>query len=173
VRRSSVILRGGEIGSSVCADMRPVGAFVFSGPVVLGGVAALAGLCMNQLIELLESPSGSDNNASESQCVACDGTGFIDCMCTRWDMSAAQSRTVQCGKCAGSRKERCPRCGGRGLMIHNMRPQELLARVRRDPSSNGSDTWSSRFLSPTPSSPSAVCPAILPRAARGYGFPRR
>eukprot|EP00182_Erythrolobus_australicus_P000860 CAMPEP_0185829488 /NCGR_PEP_ID=MMETSP1353-20130828/281_1 /TAXON_ID=1077150 /ORGANISM="Erythrolobus australicus, Strain CCMP3124" /LENGTH=127 /DNA_ID=CAMNT_0028527289 /DNA_START=221 /DNA_END=605 /DNA_ORIENTATION=+ len=115
-----------------CKRERATGAFVFSGPVIWGGVAALAGLCMNQLIEILETPSQADR-ASTTECAVCDGTGYVDCMCTRWDMSSAQGRAVQCGKCAGSRKEKCPRCGGRGLMIHNLRPQELLARVRRDP----------------------------------------
>jgi len=55
-----------------------------------------------------------------TSCPLCDGTGYIDCLCTKWtfpsSVSERRPRVVQCTRCHGSQKERCPRCGGGGLL---------------------------------------------------------
>mmetsp|Transcript_10500 Transcript_10500/g.18937 ORF Transcript_10500/g.18937 Transcript_10500/m.18937 type:complete len:166 (-) Transcript_10500:367-864(-) len=135
-------------------------AFVFSGAgsVVWGGaVAALAGLCLNQLLDIIDQQQQEPGSRS-SNCIACDGTGYVDCLCTRWQMASAEGRTVHCDKCRGSLKERCPRCGGKGLMIQNLRPQEVPVRreERRDYEFRNSSTQSLALASST----SHSCPAV-------------
>ncbi|EME29898.1 chaperone protein / DnaJ-related protein [Galdieria sulphuraria] len=54
-----------------------------------------------------------------SKCPVCDGTGYIDCLCTKWSFPSGVSerrRVMNCTRCQGSLKERCPRCGGGGLL---------------------------------------------------------
>lgn len=55
-----------------------------------------------------------------TKCPLCDGTGYIDCLCTKWTfpsgVAASRRRTFNCTRCHGSQKERCPRCGGGGLL---------------------------------------------------------
>ncbi|GJQ08564.1 hypothetical protein GpartN1_g355.t1 [Galdieria partita] len=54
-----------------------------------------------------------------TKCPVCDGTGYIDCLCTKWSFPSGvteRRRVVNCTRCRGSLKERCPRCGGGGLL---------------------------------------------------------
>eukprot|EP00871_Galdieria_phlegrea_P005033 jgi/Galph1/5530/GphlegSOOS_G4182.1 len=51
-------------------------------------------------------------------CPLCDGTGYINCLCTKWTFpSSNKNRSLaSCDRCHGTLKEPCPRCGGGGLL---------------------------------------------------------
>lgn len=43
------------------------------------------------------------------ECPRCEGTGFTDCLCTRWS-----DGDTGCSACRGSGRMPCPNCGGGG-----------------------------------------------------------
>ena len=60
-------------------------AFAFN-HVALGASAAIAAWLVTDVIR--ERKKVMDEQA----CAGCQGTGFVDCFCTKWDFSAANSK---------------------------------------------------------------------------------
>jgi len=48
----------------------------------------------------------------EKECERCNGTGYVECFCTRW--SDASNDKTGCSSCQGSRRMQCSSCGGGG-----------------------------------------------------------
>jgi hypothetical protein len=65
---------------------------------------------------LLLTSLGVQQERSESEadveCPTCGGTGYIECICTRWSDGDAG-----CGTCQGTLKMTCNGCGGTGTGI--------------------------------------------------------
>lgn len=59
---------------------------------------------------LKDQQRASEQNQQE--CVTCSGTGFVDCMCSRWS-----DGDTGCGTCRGSGKMVCHHCGGGGTAV--------------------------------------------------------
>lgn len=68
-------------------------------------------------------PPGTTQDGMEQRnaCPVCQGTGFEECMCTRWS-----DGDVGCSSCSKTGYMRCRGCGGGGKAV------PLLVKVRRD-----------------------------------------
>lgn len=92
---------------------------------------------------------GTEPRDAQTNCPACEGEGTIECLCQRWSLPSTsdsstkgkQSTTVvargaaqglfskgrvrvstvkaNCTRCRGTGRERCPRCGGGGTLVHS------------------------------------------------------
>lgn len=108
------------------------------GVVLASGAAALAGVLAgrwDELVAVNRRPPRDDNAIA---CSSCNGTGYVDCFCTRWDYSSLKSEdgarkaSKGCSKCHGTQKEPCSKCGGGGLLVPMLRRSALPARISDD-----------------------------------------
>jgi len=61
------------------------------GVVLASSAAALAGVLAGRWDELVAVNRRPPRDDSAVACGACQGTGYVDCFCTRWDYSSLQS----------------------------------------------------------------------------------
>mmetsp|Transcript_2578 Transcript_2578/g.7733 ORF Transcript_2578/g.7733 Transcript_2578/m.7733 type:complete len:154 (+) Transcript_2578:246-707(+) len=103
-------------------------AFAFN-QVALGASAAIAAWLVTDILKERQ------NAMNDSACAGCDGTGYVDCFCTKWNFSSASSNLerARCGSCHGSLKEKCPKCNGSGRLVERkLQPSTLENRVNHN-----------------------------------------
>ncbi|CAN1152542.1 hypothetical protein LINPERPRIM_LOCUS28979 [Linum perenne] len=74
-------------------------------PMVLTGISVLAGAAVAKSL-LEQKPMSSQ---FQPRCPSCNGTGRVECICSRWS-----DGDVGCRSCAGSGRTGCSSCGGSG-----------------------------------------------------------
>ena len=100
---------------------RPQQPPAFNVPLILSASAAVAGVLAG-----LQRPPVPREDATT--CAACSGSGYIECLCTRWANDSSHKMTKGCGSCAGSGRTKCTRCGGGGTMAHAVGKQTIKAK---------------------------------------------
>lgn len=92
---------------------------------IVNGLAAVvgAGLIARELL----SPASS-GIADEDACPTCRGSGYEECMCTRWS-----DNDVGCGICGNTREMKCRGCGGGGTKVPIACRIPADSRNRNDP----------------------------------------
>lgn len=106
--------------------------------MLASGAAALAGVLAGRWDELVAVNRRPPRDDGAIACGSCNGTGYVDCFCTRWDYSSLESEdgarksTKGCTKCRGSRKEPCSKCGGGGLLVPMLRRSTVPVRISDD-----------------------------------------
>lgn len=78
---------------------------------VLTGTAWLAALYLG-FTYFLGQQRIDESNQRQSECETCEGTGYVDCLCNRWN-----DGDVGCNTCANSGKMACQSCRGGGRKI--------------------------------------------------------
>lgn len=71
-------------------------------------IASIVG-CSLAFLFYLRSMQVEQTDSNLPECPRCEGTGFTECVCTRWS-----DGDVGCASCRGTGKAVCPSCGGGG-----------------------------------------------------------
>lgn len=75
----------------------------------LGGLTSALGFALAALFAARAWGNVEQPDSSLPECPRCEGTGFTDCLCTRWS-----DGDTGCSACRGSGRMPCPGCGGGG-----------------------------------------------------------
>ena len=78
---------------------------------VLTGTAWVTALYLG-VSYFLDNQRIDESNQRQSECETCEGTGYVDCLCNRWN-----DGDVGCNTCANSGKMACQSCRGGGRKI--------------------------------------------------------
>lgn len=112
--------------ASACPKRRPAFAQPFNPTIsglIMGASAAAAGLILGQLSKPDTAPTGPP-------CEACNGDGYVDCLCARWNYATSDARRPGCESCNGSLRTRCPRCRGGGTAVPTAIRVPIPVRIR-------------------------------------------
>lgn len=107
---------------AICSPASPLHS-TLSG-VLIGAAAAAAGLLLGRL------DAATTTRRNGTPCDACNGDGYIDCLCVRWTNAHAHAVKQGCESCGGTARTRCPRCRGGGTRIHALAKVPIPVRVR-------------------------------------------
>lgn len=89
----------------------------------VGQIATMAALAAGAFMLLNQqdmAPEQNRQHRNAEPCPVCQGTGYEECMCTRWS-----DGDVGCSSCSKTGYMRCRGCGGGGRAV------PLLVKVRK------------------------------------------